>query len=139
MSLHLIGKDDLDPDTPSPPTVWQHGDDLVIQGWRVVDPETLAEVGEVPSDVALVRIPERILPWFSSAMNMGAASVPSADGEPVVDELLALLADVTARIVAEEEAFVRRDVGRMLMAVQRLNTAIAYRYQRGGLDGIEPT
>jgi hypothetical protein len=138
MSLHLIGRDDLDSDAPNPPTVWQDRGDLVIQGWRVVDPETLAEVGEVPADVALVRIPERILPWFSSDMDMGPASVPSVDGEPMIAELLALMAAVTARITAEEAAFVREDAGRLMMALQRLRVALAYRYESGGYR-IEPT
>lgn len=138
MPLHLIGKDDLDSDTPSPPTVWQDGEDLVIQGWRVVDAGTLAEVGEVPADVAVVRIPERILPWFSSAMDIAEAYVPSTDGEPMIAELLALMAAVTARITAEEAAFVREDAGRLMMALQRLRVALAYRYERSGYR-IEPT
>lgn len=136
MSLHLIGKD-ADSGTPQPPTVWQHGDDLVIRGW-LVDPGTLDGVGEVPAGAAVVRIPERILPWFLSAMKTDATSQPAQIDEPLIAELIGLMDKVTARIEADEEEVVRRHVPRVKMAIQRLRTALAYRYQRNSLEGNEP-
>jgi hypothetical protein len=39
----------VDPDSEhgSSPTIWEDGDSYVIQGWRIADPGTLAEVGDV--------------------------------------------------------------------------------------------
>jgi len=36
----------------------------VVQGWRITDEATLAEVGDVPPDETVVRIPKRMLQSF---------------------------------------------------------------------------
>lgn len=65
MSLKLLG---IDPSSSggSSPTIWQDGDDFVIQGWRVEDSATLFEVGEVPAHETIIRIPARMLRFFPS-------------------------------------------------------------------------
>jgi len=47
MSLQFLGKD---PDSGynGSPTLWDDGDTYVIQGWRITDPEVLAEIGDIP-------------------------------------------------------------------------------------------
>ncbi len=36
----------------------------MVQGWRITDEATLAEVGDVPPDETVVRIPKRMLQSF---------------------------------------------------------------------------
>jgi hypothetical protein len=62
MALVFLGKDP-DSGTNNSPTVWDDGDCLVIQGWKL-DEVTRAEVGEVPAHEAVVRIPKRMLQFF---------------------------------------------------------------------------
>jgi hypothetical protein len=68
MALRFIG---IDPDTPDngSPTVWvdEVDDSVVIQGWRITDEATLAEIkatGPVPDHETVVRIPRRMAPFL---------------------------------------------------------------------------
>lgn len=61
--MRLLGKDPESPNNGSP-TVWDDGDAYVIQGWRISDADTLAEVGEVPAHETVLRIPKRMMRFF---------------------------------------------------------------------------
>jgi hypothetical protein len=68
MALRFIG---VDPNTPSggSPTVWVDEEDqsIVIQGWRIVDEATLAEIrttGPIPKHETVLRIPRRMAPFL---------------------------------------------------------------------------
>lgn len=63
MALRFLGKDPSS-DGGQSPTVWEDEDTYVVQGWRVDDPATLAEVGDVPAHETLIRIPKRLMPAF---------------------------------------------------------------------------
>jgi hypothetical protein len=75
MTIRFLG---VDPDSEhgGSPTVWDDGDCLVVQGWRVTDEATLAEIGAVPAHETVVRIPERMLPFFAEVSS--ARNAPSA-------------------------------------------------------------
>ncbi|WP_326634571.1 hypothetical protein OIE67_51890 [Nonomuraea fuscirosea] len=68
MMLRFLGKD---PDSPSggSPTLWQDQDtgDLIVQGYTLTDPVAVAEVGDIPSGEAVVRIPLRMLQFLPEA------------------------------------------------------------------------
>jgi hypothetical protein len=70
MALRFLGKDP-DSDQGQSPTVWEDGDSYVVQGWRITDAATLAEVGEVPAHEAVVRIPKRLMPVFPEVSGGG--------------------------------------------------------------------
>jgi hypothetical protein len=57
MALRFLGKDP-DSEHGGSPTVWEDGDMYLIQGWRVEDAATLAEVGDVPAHETILRIPK---------------------------------------------------------------------------------
>lgn len=63
MALKFLGKD---PDSPvnDSPTIYDTGDSYVIQGWRIVDPEVLAQLGELPAHETVVEIPKRMMQFF---------------------------------------------------------------------------
>lgn len=68
MSLRLIG---VDPDSPEngSPTVWvdDADDSIVIQGWKISDAATLAEIkatGPIPDHETVVRLPRRMVPFL---------------------------------------------------------------------------
>jgi hypothetical protein len=63
MTLRFLAKDPGS-DHGQSPTVWDDGDCYVVQGWRITDEATLAEVGDVPPDETVVRIPKRMLQFF---------------------------------------------------------------------------
>lgn len=73
MTLRFLGKD---PDSPvnNSPTVWDNGDTYVIQGYRIVDPATLAEVGEIPGHETVLEIPKRMLKFFPEVTGAGGSS-----------------------------------------------------------------
>jgi hypothetical protein len=66
----FIGKD---PDSPTgeSPTVWEDGDDFVIQGWAVTVPGEVAELlrasgkDAVPPHEGLIRFPKRLSYLFT--------------------------------------------------------------------------
>lgn len=68
MTLRFIGKD---PDSPNngSPTIWvdDTDDSIVIQGWRITDDATLAQVaavGAVPPHETVLRLPRRMAPFL---------------------------------------------------------------------------
>ncbi|GAA1794361.1 hypothetical protein GCM10009682_15180 [Luedemannella flava] len=63
MGLHFLGKDP-NSDRDQSPTVWDDGDCYVVQGWRITDEATLAEIGDVPAHETVIRIPKRLMPVF---------------------------------------------------------------------------
>ncbi|MCM2430153.1 hypothetical protein [Streptomyces sp. RKAG337] len=71
MALRFIG---IDPDTGQGncPTVWVDEEKLevVVQGWKVVDPLTHArclETGDIPDHETVVRIPARMASQLTEA------------------------------------------------------------------------
>jgi hypothetical protein len=62
--MRFLGKDPNSEGGDSP-TIWDDGDEYVIQGWRVTDPVVLAEIGDVPPHETVVRIPKRMMPIFA--------------------------------------------------------------------------
>lgn len=70
MASRFIGKD---PDSPNgdSPSVWDDGDDFVIQGWKISDPGEVAELlraagqNAVPGHEALIRFPKRLMYFFA--------------------------------------------------------------------------
>jgi hypothetical protein len=73
MTLRFLGKDP-NSDTANSPTIWDDGDNYVIQGWRVIDPGDLAVIGEVPALETVVRIPKRMMPFFPEVSGGGGAT-----------------------------------------------------------------
>lgn len=63
MALRLLGKDPNSGNNQSP-TVWDDGETYIIQGWRITSPSVLAEIGEVPPDETVVRLPKRMMRFF---------------------------------------------------------------------------
>ncbi len=63
MTLRFLGKD---PDSPNngSPTIYESGDTYLVQGWRVTDTNTLAELGALPEGEAIVAIPKRMVQFF---------------------------------------------------------------------------
>ena len=68
MALRFIGKD---PDSPNngSPTVWLDENDgsIVIQGWRITDESTLAEIAAdkpIPDHETVIRLPVRMVPFL---------------------------------------------------------------------------
>ena len=65
MALRFIG---IDPNTDGDncPTVWldQATGDYILQGWRITEPETLAEIGDIPDRETVMRFPRRMARFF---------------------------------------------------------------------------
>jgi hypothetical protein len=47
----------------------------VIQGWRITDPGTLAEIGTVPGHETVLRLPKRMTQLFKEVSDDGAAGL----------------------------------------------------------------
>ena len=47
----------------------------MIQGWRITDPGTLAEVGAVPAHETVLRLPKRMMQFFKEVSDDGAAGL----------------------------------------------------------------
>lgn len=60
MSIRFLGKDPSSPDGDSP-TVWEDGDDYILQGFTVSDDATL---GELPAGETRIRFPKRMMQFF---------------------------------------------------------------------------
>lgn len=62
--MHLLGKD---PDSPDgkPPTVYYDDvtDTYVLQGWRITDPERLAQL-DIPAHETVIGFPRRMMQFF---------------------------------------------------------------------------
>jgi hypothetical protein len=68
MALRFVGVDPNTPDSGSP-TIWVDEADgsIVIQGWRITDEATLAEIkaaGPIPDHETVLRIPRRMAPFL---------------------------------------------------------------------------
>jgi hypothetical protein len=74
MALQFLGKDP-ESEYNGSPTIWDDGDCYVIQGWRITDPGTLAEVGEVPPHETVLRFPKRMMQFFKGVSDGGAAGL----------------------------------------------------------------
>jgi hypothetical protein len=61
MALRFLG---IDPNTDvdNCPTVWldEATGDYVLQGWRISEPATLAEIGPIPDNETVIRFPRRM-------------------------------------------------------------------------------
>jgi len=76
MPARFLGKD---PDSPSgdSPSVWEVGDDYIIQGSRVTDPEDLDELlraagqQRIPDHETLIMFPKRLMPLFPEVARGG--------------------------------------------------------------------
>ncbi|MCF3177456.1 hypothetical protein IPZ61_29605 [Streptomyces sioyaensis] len=64
MALHRLGKDPESPNNGSP-TVYldDESGNYVLQGWRVTDPERLAQM-DVPSHETVIEFPKRMMQFF---------------------------------------------------------------------------
>jgi hypothetical protein len=73
MALRYLG---IDPNTDGEhcPTAWldEATGDYVLQGWRVTDTRTMAEIGEVPADETVIRFPKRMTRFLLEAGGTGA-------------------------------------------------------------------
>ncbi|RKR91449.1 hypothetical protein BDK92_5845 [Micromonospora pisi] len=64
MTLRFLGKDPESPNNGSP-TVYhdEERDTYVVQGWRVIDPDRLAQL-DTPAHETVVEIPRRMMQFF---------------------------------------------------------------------------
>jgi hypothetical protein len=63
MRLTFIGKDP-DSNPSGSPTVYRTDRrSWVVQGWKITDPETLAQM-DIPASETAVEIPDRMIPFF---------------------------------------------------------------------------
>jgi hypothetical protein len=74
MALQFLGKDP-ESEYNGSPTVWDDGDCYVIQGWRIIDPGTLAQIGTVPGHETVLRLPKRMMQFFKEVSDDGAAGL----------------------------------------------------------------
>ena len=74
MALEFLGKDP-DSEHGGSPTVWDDGDCYVVQGWRISDPETLAQIGAVPEHEIVLRFPKRMMQFFREVNADGAVGI----------------------------------------------------------------
>jgi len=63
MALMFLGKDPESPVNDSP-TIYDNGETYVIQGWRIISADVLAELGEIPEHETVVEIPKRMMQFF---------------------------------------------------------------------------
>ncbi|MEU8205873.1 hypothetical protein [Streptosporangium sp. NPDC049046] len=68
MGLRFIGKDPGS-DNDHSPTVWldEMTGDLILQGWKITDAKTQAEIGVVPENETVIRFPVRMIPFVLEA------------------------------------------------------------------------
>ena len=74
MALQFLGKDP-ESEYNGSPAVWDDGDCYVIQGWRITDPGTLAQVGTVPAPETVLRFLKRMMQFFKEVGSDGAAGL----------------------------------------------------------------
>jgi hypothetical protein len=72
MTLQVLGKDP-ESEYNGSPTVWDDGDCYVIQGSRITDSGTLAQIGTVPAHETVLRLPKRMMQFFKEVTGDGAA------------------------------------------------------------------
>ena len=73
MALRFLGKDPGSPDGDSP-TVWEDGDDYILQGFTITDAATLQHVGEIPEGETLIRFPKRMMRFFPEVASGGSTN-----------------------------------------------------------------
>ncbi|MGW1071436.1 hypothetical protein [Streptomyces sp. NPDC002537] len=75
MTLHRLGKDPESPNNGSP-TVYVDDEtgNYILQGWRVTDPERLAQM-DIPAHETVIEFPKRMMQFFPE--------VNSGDGHDV--------------------------------------------------------
>ena len=68
MRARFLGKDS-DSQVDNSPTLFATDrtdrTTYIVQGWRVTDPQALADIGNVPDHEALVEVPEEILTFYA--------------------------------------------------------------------------
>ncbi|GAA2220299.1 hypothetical protein GCM10009850_122180 [Nonomuraea monospora] len=70
MSLKFLGKAT---DSGHSPTLWEDGDDLVIQGFAISDPEHINTIGGVPANELVIRVPKRLMNFLPPGGPDGSA------------------------------------------------------------------
>ncbi|RMB85632.1 hypothetical protein [Streptomyces shenzhenensis] len=64
MALHMLGKDPNSPDGKSPTVYYDDAtDNYVLQGWKVKDPERLAQM-DIPEHETVIEFPRRMMQFF---------------------------------------------------------------------------
>lgn len=63
MRITFVAKDPGSDPTGSPTLYRTDRSSWVVQGWKVLDPEVLAQMG-IPDHEAAVEIPDRLAPFF---------------------------------------------------------------------------
>jgi hypothetical protein len=70
MSLRFLGGDTGNGGSPR---LYQDGDDFLVQGYAVTEPELLAELN-VPDGEAVVRVPKSLWKYLGSGTGTGTAA-----------------------------------------------------------------
>lgn len=68
MRARFLGKDPQSRDGDSPTMFATDRTDritYIAQGWKVTDPQVLADVGEVPDHEAIIEIPEDVIKMYA--------------------------------------------------------------------------
>jgi hypothetical protein len=68
MRAHFLGKDPDSTEGDSPTLYATDRTDRVtylVQGWKVADPQALADVGQIPDHEGLVEVPEEVLKFYA--------------------------------------------------------------------------
>ncbi|MFI9270333.1 hypothetical protein ACIGXM_06435 [Kitasatospora sp. NPDC052896] len=64
MALHKLGQDPNSPDGKSPTLYYDdETDNYIIQGWKVTDPERLAQL-DLPAHETVIEYPKRMIQFF---------------------------------------------------------------------------
>lgn len=64
MTLRFLGKDPASPDGQSPTLYYDdERDTYVFQGWKVTDPERLAQIN-IPEHETVIEFPKRMMQFF---------------------------------------------------------------------------
>ena len=63
MRLTFVGKDPDSNPTGSPTVYRTDRQTWVVQGWKITDPEALAQM-DIPTGEMAVEIPDRMIPFF---------------------------------------------------------------------------
>jgi hypothetical protein len=77
MSIRFLGGDTGGGGSPR---LYQDGDDYLVQGYAVTEPQLLAEL-DVPDGEAVVRVPKSLLKYLAS----GTADEPADEPAPRAD------------------------------------------------------
>jgi len=77
MRAHFLGKDPESSEGDSPTLFATDRSDritYIAQGWKVIDPQVLADVGSVPDHETLIEIPEDVLTMYARRYLKGEES-----------------------------------------------------------------